>query len=217
MIKKIILFIIFCVVGITSVFAAETKRGDAYYHYMQGALLENHRKYDDAIKEYKQALQSDPDSSEILAKLAYLYVQTNRMSEAVEDAEKAIEKNPDNKEAYRMLGQIYLEKVYSRDASKQDVEKALEQFKQIYRLDPEDDANLLALGQLYLQNNQPNDAAQMLAKYLELNPDSPSAAMSLSNAFQQLNKPAEALKGVIEISRNRSGQSVRVAACSRSI
>ena len=188
----------FCVVGITSSFAAEQKRGDAYYHYMQGALLENDRKYDDAIKEYQQALQSDPDSSEILAKLAYLYVQTNRMSEAVEDAEKAIEKNPDNKEAYRMLGQIYLEKVYSRDASKEDIEKALEQFKQVYRLDPQDDANLLALGQLYLQSNQPNDAAQMLGQYLEQNPDSPSAVMSLSNAFQQLNKPAEALKVLLK-------------------
>jgi tetratricopeptide (TPR) repeat protein len=196
--KKAFLSIILCVVGISSLFGAEPKRGDAYFHYMQGALLENQRKYDDAIKEYKQALQFDPDSSEILAKLAYLYVQTNRMNEAVEDAEKAIEKNPDNKEAYRMLGQIYLEKVYSRDAAKEDVEKALEQFKQIYRLDPKDDANLLALGQLYLQNNQPNDAAQMLAQYLELNPDSPSAAMSLSNAFQQLNKPTEALKVLLK-------------------
>ena len=196
MIKKTIFLFILCWVGIGTCFAAETetKKADAYYHYVQGAMLENQRKYDDAIHEYKQALQNDPDSSEILSKLAYLYVQTNRMDEAVGDAKKAIEKNPDNKEAYRMLGQIYLEKVYSRDTGKQDVEKALEQFEQIYRLDPEDSANLLALGQLYLQNNQPKEAAQMLAKYLELNPDSPSAVMSLSNAFQQLNQPLEALK-----------------------
>lgn len=174
--------------------ATETKKAQAYFHYLNGASKENQRKFDEAIKEYKQALEFDPDSSEILSKLAYLYVQTNRMPEAVEDAQKAIQKNPSNKEAYRMLGQIYLEKVYTKDPSKEDLDKAIEQFREVYKLDPDDDTNLLTLGQLYAQSNQPEQAVEMLAKYIQINPDSPSAVMSLSNAFQQLNKPEEALK-----------------------
>jgi tetratricopeptide (TPR) repeat protein len=191
--KKIIITI-FSLFLAGNLFASDTKKAQAYFHYLNGASKENQRKFDEAIKEYKQALEFDPDSSEILSKLAYLYVQTNRMPEAVEDAQKAIQKNPSNKEAYRMLGQIYLEKVYTKDPSKEDLEKAIEQFKEVYRLDPEDDTNLLTLGQLYAQSNQPEQAVEMLAKYIEINPESPSAVMSLSNAFQQLNKPEEALK-----------------------
>jgi tetratricopeptide (TPR) repeat protein len=191
--KKIILTV-FSLLLVSNLFASDTKKAQAYFHYLNGASKENQRKFDEAIKEYKQALEFDPDSSEILSKLAYLYVQTNRMPEAVEDAQKAIQKNPANKEAYRMLGQIYLEKVYTKDPSKEDLEKAIEQFREVYRLDPEDDTNLLTLGQLYAQSNQPDQAVEMLAKYIQINPDSPSAVLSLSNAFQQLNKPEEALK-----------------------
>jgi tetratricopeptide (TPR) repeat protein len=192
--KRNIVLSILCFFVAGSLFASDTKKAQAYFHYLNGASKENQRKYDEAIKEYKQALEFDPDSSEILSKLAYLYVQTNRMPEAVEDAQKAIQKNPANKEAYRMLGQIYLEKVYTKDPDKEDLQKAIEQFREVYRLDPEDDTNLLTLGQLYVQSNQPNEAVEMLAKYIEINPDSPSAVMSLSNAFQQLDKPEEALK-----------------------
>lgn len=190
----LIIIFLLCFFGVTNLQAAESKKAQAYFHYMNGAFKENQRKFDEAIKEYKQALEYDPDSSEILSKLAYLYVQTNRMPEAVEDAQKAIQKNPANKEAYRMLGQIYLEKVYTRDPDKQDLQKAIEQFREVYRLDPDDDANLLTLGQLYVQNNQPKEAVEMLSKYVEIIPDSPSAVMSLSNAYQQLNQPEQALK-----------------------
>ena len=145
-----ILISICCLFIAGNIFAAtETKKAQAYFHYLNGASKENQRKFDEAIKEYKQALEFDPDSSEILSKLAYLYVQTNRMPEAVEDAQKAIQKNPSNKEAYRMLGQIYLEKVYTKDPSKEDLDKAIEQFREVYKLDPDDDTNLLTLGQLY--------------------------------------------------------------------
>src|SRR5262245_4305203 len=80
----------------------QESRADAYYHYMMGAMKENLRDYNAAIDEYKLALNGDPEASEIFARLAALYAQTDRLDEAVRDAEKAVQRNPDNEDAHRM-------------------------------------------------------------------------------------------------------------------
>lgn len=174
--------------------AKENTQAKAYYHYMLGSLKETARDYSTAIEEYRTALKYDPDASEIFSRLAYLYVQTNRMQEAIKDVKKAIEMNPDNKEAHRMLGQIYMEKIYQNEAGEDDIGKALSEFQEVYRIDPNDDSAMLTLGQLYLQNKQPQQAVEMLAKYIQRNPDSPAAVISLATAYQQLNQTDKALQ-----------------------
>src|ERR1041385_3601076 len=150
----------FCSVKVQATSAAndETTRAQAYYHYVMGAMKENSRDYSTAIDEYKQALKFDPEASEILSHLANLYVQTNRMDEAISDAHKAIERNPDNKEVHRMLGQIYMEKLYLNDSNPSDLQQAIKEFQEVHRIDPTDDYAQLSLGQLYLQNNQPQNS-----------------------------------------------------------
>jgi tetratricopeptide (TPR) repeat protein len=173
--------------------ASESDKSKAYYHYLSGALKENKRQYNEAIDQYREALKFDPDSSEIFSRLAYLYVQTNRIAEAVEDAQKAIEKDPDNKDAHRMLGQIYIEKVYLKESGPEDLAKAVKQFEEVYRIDSEDESNMLTLGQLYVQNKQPQKAVDILKKYVQINPDSPAAVMTIANAYQQMNQTSDAL------------------------
>jgi tetratricopeptide (TPR) repeat protein len=64
-------------------------RAAAYFHYMLGAVKENSRDYPGAIDEYKEALKHDPEASDIFARLASLYAQTDRLDEATADAQKA--------------------------------------------------------------------------------------------------------------------------------
>ena len=176
----------------------EKKTGEAYYHFMMGAMKENSRDYAGAILEYREALKFDPDASEIFAKLASLYAQTDRIAEAIADAQKAIERNPQNPEAHRMLGQIYMQKLYAGEGSAEDMTNAIREFEEVYRIDAQDDAAMLTLSQLYLQNKQPEKAVQVLADYVKRNPETPNALMSLASAYQQLNQPEQALSWLLK-------------------
>ena len=194
MLKKSLWLISLILVSWTYVSGTEEDaQSKAYYHFLLGSMKEYSRQYSEAIEEYKEALKYDSDASEIFSRLAYLYIQTNRMSEAVEEARRAIQKNPDNKEAHRMLGQIHMERVYLSEENQEDLKSALAEFKEVNRIDPDDEGAILTLGQLYLQNNQPELAAELLGRYLEKDPDSLTAMMSIASAFQQMNQNEKAI------------------------
>ena len=174
------------------------ERSQAYYHFMLGLMKERSQDLSAAIDQYREALQYDPRASEIFSRLADLYVQTNRVPEAVEDAEAALKKNPNNKEAHRMLGQIYLEKMYGAQTDRQDLTNAIREFEEVHRIDPQDESAMLALGQLYLQANQPKEATEILNRYLERSPDSQTAIMAIASAYQQLNQPEKAISYLLK-------------------
>jgi tetratricopeptide (TPR) repeat protein len=198
--KKFVLVAIFF--ALTPVWGAQEskERSQAYYHFMLGLMKERSQDLSAAIDQYREALHYDPKATEIFARLADLYVQTNRVPEAVKDAQSEIQKNPNNKEAHRMLGQIYLEKMYGAETDRQDLVDAIHEFEEVRRIDPTDESALLSLGQLYLQSNQAKEAAEVLAKYLEKNPDSQTAIMSIASAFQQLNQPEKAITYLLKYS-----------------
>lgn len=195
-IKLSILFtlVLLCLISSSHALTAKGEHDQAYYHYMMGAMKENQRDYTGAIAEYREALKYDPEASDIFARLASLYAQTDRLDEAVQDATKAIQSNPDNEEAHRMLGQVFMQKLYTGDGSPENVGKATKEFEEVLRIDPDDDNAMLTLAQLYMQGKQPEKAADVLSKYVGSNPDSPSAIMSLASAYQQMNQPKKALE-----------------------
>ncbi len=163
-------------------------RSQAYYHYLLGTLAERSRELSEAITEYREALRYDPRASEIYARLADLYIQTNRTQEAIREAEESIKQDPGNKEAHKMLGQIYLEQVFENDTNPENAKKAIQEFQEVRKLDSQDDSVLLSLGQLYLQTNQPKSAVEVLGKYIEVIPDSSIAIATIATAYQQLNQ-----------------------------
>ncbi|HJZ10835.1 MAG TPA: tetratricopeptide repeat protein [Acidobacteriota bacterium] len=174
--------------------AGETDRSQAYYHFLLGSMKERSREYASAIQEYREALKYDPKASEVYARLAELYIQTNRMDEAIQDANRALEKNPNNKEAHRMLGQIYLERLYMSDMTGEEVNKAIKEFQEVLRIDPADDWATLSLGQLYLQSNRAGEAVALISRYLEKDPNSSAALLAAASAYQQLQQYDKAIQ-----------------------
>jgi tetratricopeptide (TPR) repeat protein len=183
----------------------ETDHAQAYYHYLLASQKELSRDLKGAIEEYKEALKHDPNSSEILSRLAGLYVQTDQIDEAVQETKMAIAKNPDNKEAHKMLGQIYMQKIYGDEPSPEDLKNATVEFQEVYRLDPEDEDVLLSLGQLYLQQDDYEHAAGFLSKYMDRNPDSSSAALSLASAYDHLQQPDKAIALLLGFQKRQPG------------
>src|SRR6202034_2662061 len=95
--------------------AADTARSNAYYHYGLAHLYEemavNAGRPDyanQAVEEYKYALDADPNSELLQDGLADLYFKIGRIKDAVSAAQDQIKRTPNDVQAHTLLGQIYL-------------------------------------------------------------------------------------------------------------
>src|SRR5262245_63241985 len=61
-------------------------KGDAYYHFSKGRLLDDQGHASQAIDEYKKALELDPNNSMIYSEMAESFLKNNRVREAVDTA-----------------------------------------------------------------------------------------------------------------------------------
>src|ERR1700688_385065 len=84
-------------------------RAQAYYHFSKARLLDDQGKANEAIDEYKKALELEPANSLIYSEMAESYARNNKVREATDNANKAIQLDKDNIEAHRLLTTIYLQ------------------------------------------------------------------------------------------------------------
>src|SRR5947199_4106634 len=84
-------------------------RAQAYYHFSKARLLDDQGQANQAVDEYKKALELDPSNSLIYSELAESYMRNNRLQLALETAGKAISIDPNNVEAHKLLSTIYLQ------------------------------------------------------------------------------------------------------------
>src|ERR1700687_3899312 len=78
-------------------------RAQAYYHFSKARLLDDQGKANEAIDEYKKALELEPNNSLIYSEMADSYRRNNKVREAVDNATKAVQLDKDNIDAHRLL------------------------------------------------------------------------------------------------------------------
>lgn len=144
---------------------AEEKRKDALEIYKLGEKYSNQGKLDKAIKQYRKALNLDPDLAEAHLNLGWSYaLKRCEYDLALQETLEAIRLKPDLYLGYRNLWWIYrLQKKY---------DKALETLKKAIQLEPDNAINYLNLGDAYV--NDVRDfhlAVQSYKKGLELDPN----------------------------------------------
>src|SRR5262245_28048508 len=71
-------------------------RAQAYYHFSKARLLDDQGQANQAIDEYKKALELDPNNSLIYSEMAESYLRNNKLREASDTAAKAISIDRDN-------------------------------------------------------------------------------------------------------------------------
>src|SRR5690349_14528075 len=82
------------------------RRAEAYAQF----LLARHEEDDHpdlAIAAYKRAMDLDPQSADVPAELAALYLHENRVDEAMAAAEQSLKIDASNREANRVLGVVH--------------------------------------------------------------------------------------------------------------
>ena len=181
--------------------AAEAKRAEAYFHFSMARVLDQNQQWDESIKEYRKALDISPNNADIYSAMARTYLNQRNREEAIKSAQKAVEINPNSLGAHKLLGDIYISTIQalqggrqvSPAALKDNFDRAIHEFEEIVRIDPEGREGYLMLGQLYRINDQADKAKEIYKKFLGIEPDSEDGVVALASLSMEADHNAEAI------------------------
>jgi tetratricopeptide (TPR) repeat protein len=190
----------------------EPDRAAAYYHYslghlyaeLAGAYGNKGDFLNKAIENYKLAMKADPGASFLSEELSDLYIQAGRLREAVVEAEDALKKDPNDVNARKILARIYTRLIgdsQQKGINQDMLRRAIEQYKKIGEVEPDDVDNWIMLGRLYKVQQNSVEAEKAYKKALEVEPDNEDALIGLAMVYADLGdnqRASEVLKKVVD-------------------
>jgi len=105
------------------------KQKSAEYYFNQANTHYEKQELDQALEDYNQAIQLNPDLAKAYSNRGAVYGKQGKLEKALEDFNQAIQLNPDLAEAYRNRGIIY-KKQGNQEKAIQDLEKAASLYQQ---------------------------------------------------------------------------------------
>jgi predicted Zn-dependent protease len=185
---------------------ATDKTAEAYAQFLIAHRLAEKEDEAGAIAAYKRAMDLDPQSADIPAELAGLYLEANKIQEATTAAEQAVKLDGANRQANHVLGLIYAalaeggRQGRSRSSgaaagSDEYVKKAIEHLeraidKPLGDADPNDRATL---SRLYLRTGTYDKAIKLLADLVNQEPGWQDGPMLLAEAYAGAGRSADAI------------------------
>src|SRR6201981_655238 len=173
-------------------------RAEAYYNFTMGHIYEQQYEATSSaeyatksIEAYKKAYTLDPKSQVIGERLAEMYWKAQRIRDAVMEAQEILKRDPDNVQSRRLLGRIYLRSLGDVSVSSgqsETVSRAIEQYREINRLDPADSESALGLAGLYRLKNEHDKAEQVLRSILKNDPENEPAVEQLTQLLMDQGK-----------------------------
>ena len=179
------------------------RRSDTYFNLTMGHLYQQEYEEsskaadaDRAIDYYKKANALDPNSETIGEELAEMYFVSQRSAEAIAEVQNILKRDPSNVGSRRLLARIYVRQLGTlSDAAAQTatVNLAIDQFREIVRLDPSDSDSAIWLARLYRITNQHDKAEQVLHDLLMRDPDNEQGVTQLTQLLLDEDKSQEAV------------------------
>lgn len=147
-------------------------KAEAYQQYLLAQRLEGAQDSDGAIAAIKKAMALDPQSAELPAALAELYLGLNRPTDATAAAEESLKLDASDRDAHRILGTLYAgaatsDASQSRQSRQENLTKAIDHLEKavVERAGVQADVNLRAmLARLYILNSAFDKAIPLLAE-----------------------------------------------------
>jgi len=171
-------------------------RTEAYYHFSKARFLDDQGQANQAIDEYKKALDFDPNNSLIYSEMAQSYLRNNRLREAADTAAKAIAIDKDDIEAHKLLTTIYLQAIGRATAqqppSPETINSAIHEFEEIIRIDPTERQSFLMLARLYQIKGDRDKATEIYKKFLGIEPGSEEGVTALAKLHMDAGNYKEA-------------------------
>jgi len=149
-----------------------------------------------SIDAYKKVLELSPTSSVAMERLAEIYAKSQHIRDAVAEAQGALKVDPKNVDAHRLLARVYIRSLGDMGAGEvqtENLDKAIEQFRAILALRPDDSYSALWLARLYRFENQHGEAEKVLRTVLAHEPDNGQALEQLSQLLIDGGRSQEAI------------------------
>ncbi len=121
-----------------------------------GVLLARYRLYDDAIQHFRNALEANPKSDEVMFDIADAYFRKGQFSEALDAAMQVSEQGRKDDAYLALVGDIY--------AHLGDADRATRVYEDAIARNPDNDQDYLSLALLQLRENSIDAAKQTLLK-----------------------------------------------------
>ncbi len=131
-------------------------------HVTMGIIFRITGRYEQAIEEFKTALNLDPLNADAYRELATAYDNSNQLDEAEKTYRRAIDLRPSSWLSYKDLGVFYVGHSRYRDAE--------QPYLKMISLTPDNDWAYRNLGTLYQLEGRNNEAEEMLKKAIGLKP-----------------------------------------------
>src|SRR5215475_10000007 len=165
---------------------ARLKREQLYRLNNIGVAFMEQFKHEDAVKQFKQALERDPDFAVARINLALADFYLNDSRAAVEEARAAVKLAPESPHAhYALAAALRNEKLY---------DESLAEFNKVLSIDPRDTATNIQIGQLHAQKQQYPQAIAAFQRAIESEPYNATAVYSLAQALNRSGQRAEGQK-----------------------
>jgi tetratricopeptide (TPR) repeat protein len=155
----------------------------AWTHYLVGNAYENQAQYEQAIAEYKTALERDAAMPNVRFAIGYLYWRQQDMDAAKSWFERELTAQPCHALASFYLGQI------ARAA--QDLKTAARQFGQSIACDATSAESHLRLGMTLTEMGRYQEALGELQRAVRLDPDARAPHYRLALLYRQLGRAAD--------------------------
>ncbi|HNY13844.1 MAG TPA: tetratricopeptide repeat protein, partial [Candidatus Wallbacteria bacterium] len=145
--------------------------------YLAGETLYKKAKYDEAMAEYKKAIELKKDYFEAFEKLGLCLAELGKYEDAIEFLSKCVAIKPDYAQGYVNLGKTF--------GVKGDRAKEIEMLKKAISLDAKNSDAYYSIGLSYKSQGKKKEALEALQKYVEVYPDSPKKDM-IESLIEQL-------------------------------
>ena len=142
--------------------------------FLRGREHFNRRRFPEAMAQFRQALELDPDQVEAHYYLALALTLRGELDPAADHYREVLLRRPDSIDAHYNLGVVQLRQ------GKPD--GAVQHFEQALRLNPEHLDAHYALGSALLKTGQAHAAVSHFEEALRINPSHPSAPAQLEHA-----------------------------------
>src|SRR4030095_2978357 len=166
-------------------------------HIEKAELAFKERRYQDAVEEFRKAIELDRESTDAYYGLGLAYLKTGERIKAIEAFREAIRLRPEWAEAHNQLGLTYYEAG--------EYKTAASAFEEATRLKPDFFDALVALGNTYQHSGLYARAVEVLEKAVLLRPENIDAKMALGRALILAARPEDAvtvLKDAVRLSPN---------------
>jgi tetratricopeptide (TPR) repeat protein len=183
--------------------SAADAQSEAYFNFMMGHLYQGDFRStsqradaERAIEFYKKAYALNPSSNVIGEELAEMYFISQQIDDAVAEAESVLRRDPNNLASRRLLSRIYIRSL-GQQRSNADQESranlAIDQLREIMRIDPKDSDSALWLARLYRLTGRDDPAEQTLRTLLARDADNINGIAQLAQLLVDQGNAAEAI------------------------